>query len=616
MAIQVPFHSESFDDLLDATFPFYLSCNGQMEIERIGRSLAKLLPGMPANASFDQFFEIKLPATVRIFSELAKIDGQVVVLAIRHCNSILRGQIFVTKQSAIFLVSLRSESAAELGKLGIGIGDYAGHDAAMELLFMKQAQSTQLNELQEMIAKLETTASEKQRLESIESALMHDLDVAADIIVRFNSAHRIIECRSVRESYWCNQIDPVGKLVHEIFPELDSVLESITGTSESTFEPVAFEFDTKSKGKLFQFDARVAKTLDSNFLLLARDVTQQKAMDQKLKFMALHDPLTDIGNRILFEEKATDLLNSGSNFAILIIDVNDFKTINDNLGHHVGDEVLRTFASKMKLVDGNVTVAARVGGYEFGILLNGISDKETALDLARQLNKKLTEMIFFDGVFIEPRASIGIAISDSESSFDQLMRDADFAMYAAKNKETKSSIVACDKAIREKIKIQMQTRLDLQSAIKKNQFINYYQPVVDLNTGKIASFEALVRWQHPTRGLLTPYHFVELAEENGMIADIGKLVLKMAFDDLNAIHAIKGREHVSFSVNVAASQIQDPNFIQIINQSLEESNCAANKIILEITESALISDFDKTQKSLIALRQKGIRISLDDFGVG
>ncbi|WP_053226910.1 putative bifunctional diguanylate cyclase/phosphodiesterase [Solirubrobacter soli] len=349
-------------------------------------------------------------------------------------------------------------------------------------------------------------------------------------------------------------------------------------------------------------------------LLNARDVSERKAFEAELTHQAFHDTLTGLANRPMFIEHTRQALargrREGSTQAILFLDLDDFKEINDSLGHTVGDEVLVAAARRLDGAVRSVDTAARFGGDEFAILLEEV-DSQTAADAAQRVLDLLAEPLRVGGREIALHTSVGVAVAvagDARTA-EELIRDADAAMYTAK-RDGKGGYRLFEPAMHAGVLARLELRSDLERAIDAAELELHYQPVVRLDDGSIAGFEALLRWHHPERGTVSPVEFIPIAEETGLIVPIGRWVLLEA-----ARHAMRLGE-LRMNVNLSAKQLQYAGIVDDVRDALDASGLAPERLVLELTESVLLEDGEVAVERLHDLKALGVRLALDDFGTG
>jgi diguanylate cyclase (GGDEF)-like protein len=344
------------------------------------------------------------------------------------------------------------------------------------------------------------------------------------------------------------------------------------------------------------------------------DITEKLAAQAKISHMALHDALTNLPNRVLLRQKMEAQLSQlgrDQQFAVLCFDLDRFKVVNDSLGHPLGDELLREVAARTRkcLRDGDTL--ARLGGDEFVILQAQAKRAGDASALAARLIEEIGIPFELDGHHVTIGVSLGIAIAPGDAaSPDELLRNADMALYRAKS-DGRNTYRFFEPEMDRLMQARRTLDLDLRKAIANNEFVVFYQPLIKLETEEICGFEALVRWNHPVRGLVPPLDFIPLAEETGLIVPIGEWVLRNA-----CAEAAKWPNDISVAINLSPSQFKMRNICQMVVSALAHSGLEAARLELEITESVLLFDNAATLETLHQLRSLGVRISMDDFGTG
>ncbi|BCM93593.1 putative signaling protein [Abditibacteriota bacterium] len=350
------------------------------------------------------------------------------------------------------------------------------------------------------------------------------------------------------------------------------------------------------------------------------DITDRKRYEAQLAHRAFHDPLTDLPNRTLFlnrvEHALSRLDRRGKAIAVLFFDLDRFKTINDTMGHERGDWLLQEIASRLRDSLRPGDTAARFGGDEFTLLLEDLNGLDDAKAVTERLIESITAPMHFEGREMDVTASIGMAISYSKHDrASDLLRNADIAMYRAKNKG-KARYEVFDTQMSAQALERLQLEIELRQAVKWNQLRLAFQPLVDLAHDKVIGVEALVRWQHPERGLIAPSDFIPIAEESGMILPIGAWVLREACRQAKKWEIQFPDTPLKMSVNLSARQFQGGDIVREVRQVLEETELDAGNLELEITETAVMEDADETIKTLEELKKLGVRLAIDDFGTG
>jgi diguanylate cyclase (GGDEF)-like protein/PAS domain S-box-containing protein len=361
----------------------------------------------------------------------------------------------------------------------------------------------------------------------------------------------------------------------------------------------------------------IADPAVKGLVITIRDITARVDLETQLTHQAFHDPLTGLANRQLFSDRLSHALEPrGSQslpLCVLFCDLDEFKNINDSLGHGVGDEVLNEVGRRATQAVRPGDTVARLGGDEFAILIENAELPE-AQDIAQQLLTALADPIVIDGHSINVRASIGIARAvPGELTGIDALRNADVAMYLAKDRG-KGTIAVYEARLHSEALERLALRFDLQRAIREDELVLHFQPTIDLSTGDIAGFEALVRWQHPERGLIAPADFIPIAEQTGLIHALGSWVLRSACRA--AVGLFEGAPDLYMAVNVASQQLGRADFIDEVFAILAETGLPACQLTLEITESVVLQDVQVISERLATLRKRNIRIAIDDFGTG
>jgi diguanylate cyclase (GGDEF)-like protein len=330
--------------------------------------------------------------------------------------------------------------------------------------------------------------------------------------------------------------------------------------------------------------------------------------------MALHDTLTGLPNRVLFNERlehALTRISRGRIVATHLLDLDHFKNVNDTLGHPVGDKLLTMVAGRLRTLVKETETIARMGGDEFAVIQVGIAQPSDATILAERIIEAVSQPYDIDGHQVIIGASIGIAMGPADgSSPDQLMRNADLALYRSKGQGR-----GMCRFFEPEMDMRMQTRRlmenDLRKALIAGEFELHYQPVVNLSSNEVSGVEALMRWRHPEKGMISPGEFIPLAEENGFIVPLGEWALRSA---CNA--ARDWPDHMRVAVNISPVQFRKPGLVPAVIGALATSGLPAERLELEITEAVLLEDNDATLAMLHQLRELGVRIAMDDFGTG
>ncbi|MDE3095466.1 MAG: EAL domain-containing protein [Chloroflexota bacterium] len=358
-------------------------------------------------------------------------------------------------------------------------------------------------------------------------------------------------------------------------------------------------------------------------VLNIRDVTERKSLERQLRYQALHDPLTKLANRTRFADRLDHALiraaRTGQMVAVLFMDLDNFKAVNDSLGHAAGDLLLTTVAERVQGCLRPGDTVARLGGDEFAILLEDVGAVDDATAVTTRIFAALDAPFELEGKELLVRASVGIAVGGQggqAADADALLRDADLAMYVAKSKG-KARYEVFDPSMQVSMMERLELLADLQRAVERQEFVLHYQPVMLLKTGELFGVEALVRWDHPRRGQIQPKEFIPLAEESGAIVPLGVWVLQEACRQAKAWQTKYPMSQTwTMSVNVSVKQLQHPAFAGEVARVLKQSRLDPHRLILEITESVMMHDMESTMERLRQLKALGVRLAIDDFGTG
>lgn len=361
-------------------------------------------------------------------------------------------------------------------------------------------------------------------------------------------------------------------------------------------------------------EVTVTRMADGSCVALHEDITEQRRAQAQVAFLATHDALTGLPNRGALRDELHRLLKRnkrGEDLAVLCLDLDRFKAVNDLLGHPAGDELLRQVAERLRQCARETDFVVRLGGDEFAVLQCGAPQPSSSTTLARRIITALGTPFDLDGHRAHIGGSVGIAIApfDGEEP-EQLLKSADLALYRAKS-DGRGILRFFEPAMDAQIQARRALEADLRRAVASEQFHLAYQPQVDTDSGTVSGFEALLRWQHPVRGSVSPVEFIPLAEETGLIVAIGSWVLAQACRDAATWPAA-----VSVAVNVSAVQFAEGSLVREVMRALGNSGLAPGRLELEITESVLMHDADQALLMLRELRQRGVRVAMDDFGTG
>jgi diguanylate cyclase (GGDEF)-like protein/PAS domain S-box-containing protein len=350
-------------------------------------------------------------------------------------------------------------------------------------------------------------------------------------------------------------------------------------------------------------------------LLALMDITERKQAEERIVFMAQHDGLTGLPNRNLLRQHMDEMLlqtrRSAEKIAVLILGLDNFKAVNDTLGHGIGDKLLRGVARRLRSMLREEDVVARLNSDEFAIVQSGLARPEDAALLARRLLEAIADPFLLDGHSVVTGATVGIAMAPSDGDeSDKLLKNATMALSRAKN-DSRGTFAFFEAEMDARAQKRRKIEIDLRAAIQDEVLRPYYQPLIDLASGRITGFEALVRWPHPDRGMISPAEFIPVAEDTGLINGLGGLMLRRACMD-----AAQWPDDVRVAVNLSPLQFRVGNLLSVVMDALKQSGLPARRLELEITETLLLEKSSEVLATLHALRALGVRISMDDFGTG
>ena len=365
-----------------------------------------------------------------------------------------------------------------------------------------------------------------------------------------------------------------------------------------------------SKGEALHFNNQIV------------DITERKHMEKQLLHDALHDSLTGLPNRALFTDRLDhELKRAKANpdyvFAVLFLDLDRFKVVNDSAGHLVGDQLLIEISRRLEKSVNFTDTVARLGGDEFTILLENIHNIENAISVAEKIDQALRIPFHLQGYELFTSASIGIALScEGYEKPDEIMRDADLTMYSAKE-QGRARYEIFNSSLHDRAITRLQLETDMRYGIEREEFLIYYQPISCLKTGELAGFEALARWKHPTRGIVSPGEFIPVAEETGTIIPLGTWILNKACQQMQLWQEkYPHKSSMQISVNLSGKQLREPSLLEKIDSILQETGLLGKHLKLEITESSLIENMEVATQTLLEIKSRNIKLSMDDFGTG
>ena len=485
------------------------------------------------------------------------------------------------------------------------------HLNGKRLLEQTKLLNEKTKELELANGRLLRLASDLQRAEAMAKVIG---ETSLDTMITFDDQGVVTSVNpAVRRMFGYAQEELLGSSVERLFRQsiFQEYLQDADGGDRRGH---IFELEALASGGVsFPAEIQIHKTQVEERLLYActiRDITERKAQMAKLRYMAMHDTLTGLPNRTRLYEEIRSL--QGKPFALLMFDLNHFKTINDTLGHSYGDEFLRTISRELRSLEHQGALVARLGGDEFAALLPSVGSEESA-DVARTIVQSIEQPRVIHGVTLAVGVSMGIALSPEHGEEpDELMRCVDVAMYQAKRRGMDFALY--DRQSDENDPYYLTLMGDLRGAIEKGQFRLHYQPKIRLRTGELTGVEALIRWEHPEHGMIAPSDFIPLAEQVGMIHPLTCWVLEEAIRQCKEWES-RGVD-LSVAVNLSVRSLQDQDFPELVSRLLRSYDLKECKLQLEITESFLMTDTIRAMVILEELKSRGVKLAIDDFGTG
>jgi diguanylate cyclase (GGDEF)-like protein/PAS domain S-box-containing protein len=457
------------------------------------------------------------------------------------------------------------------------------------------------------------------------SDLITVLDAQGTVTYQSPSVHRVL-------GYRADEIE--GRDFADLLsmPDRPRLAQILSGVGEAYAgggsETHVIECSLKHReGTWLQFEVQYTDLLQDEhvrgIVLNGRDVSERKAFEEQLAHQAFHDPVTELANRALFADRVQHSIKrsrrGGPSIGVVFIDLDDFKTVNDSLGHAAGDTVLQEVARRLQETVRPADTVARFGGDEFAVLLDEVRDSAEAASIAGRILNALELQYDVGGKRVYPRASLGICLAGNgfeAAEAEELLRNADVAMYMAK-RERKGSYRVFEPAMHERVVERLELQAELQRALEMDQLELHYQPVVRLEKGADYGVEALLRWMHPSRGVIQPRQFIGLAEETDLIIPIGRWVLDEACRQGVRLHErFPLMPPLTISVNLSAKQLQSESIVDDVRTALERSGLPPSALVLEITETAMMTDTDVAVRRLHELKAIGVLLAMDDFGTG
>jgi diguanylate cyclase (GGDEF)-like protein/PAS domain S-box-containing protein len=573
----------------------------------IGRSVSayrSVEPAAPGSTFSATYLDIYVPIR-------GSVDGNPigVYLVAQDARSI-EARVGTTRQD-VFLIALGAASALLL----VLVAAFAG---------ASQRLTRQNRQLRERAARERLLVDDLRRSEERFRSLVRN---SSDVILIVNATGQVLfETPAVQQVLGYEADARIGQSAFDIAHPNDlQWLEAMFGELAGAFGAEASaDFRARHADGSWRWIQATCKNLLADpavrgIVVNYRDISERRSLEEQLRYQAFHDALTGLPNRALFldrlEHALTRARRDNPGLAVLFVDLDDFKTVNDSFGHGVGDDLLVKVAERLRRILRDADTAARMGGDEFAVLLEDTSEAQAPEFVAERILTALRDRFELNGQQVRLSGSVGIAVyRGPEHSAEELLRHADVAMYAAKQ-QGKDRLTRFEPELHHAAIDRHQMRAELHAAFEAGQFTLVYQPLIRLSDGTLMGVEALLRWNHPARGVIGPVEFVPLAEESGLIVELGRWVLNEACRSARG-WSRHGRRSLEISANLSARQVEDPGLVGDVAAALAASRIRPEKLTLEITESVLLRDVDAVLARLNELKRLGVRLAIDDFGTG
>jgi diguanylate cyclase (GGDEF)-like protein/PAS domain S-box-containing protein len=481
---------------------------------------------------------------------------------------------------------------------------------------------------QGVILKDDAQLRQRQAVDLVEARFASLIRNASDVIMIVDAGGRIeYASPAVQRTFGLWHDDLVGRRLGEIWREADrdriaAFLAEVTATQGVSIGPV--ELSVGTSARRFILECVGSNLLEDpavkGLALNLRDVTERKALEDQLRQLAFHDPLTLLANRSLFRNRVEHAIalsrRTRDRLAVLMIDLDNFKNVNDSLGHDVGDRLLQTAAQRLVKCTRAADTVARLGGDEFAVLLEGVATVEQAEQIAASVTEAFRLPLTIDDNELLVTASVGVALSEPGNDTEQVLRNADIAMYNAKT-AGKGRHVVFHAEMQEQLRERLRLEDDLTQALVRSEFFLEFQPIIDLKTTELLGVEALVRWQHPEKGRLLPGQFIPMAEETGQVIALGRWVLHDACCRVQEWRkSVAAGAGLRVAVNISGRHLQQGDLVADVKAALDASGLEPESLLIELTESTMMHNSENNLLRLKELKALGVRLAIDDFGTG
>lgn len=600
--------------LVRRAFPFHFAVDADARLCAVGPSLARMCPAAVVGAPVEQAVTATSPRGLSL-SPPDPLEAGLVLLTVRtHAGELLlRGELVADGDLLWFLGSPWLTDLAALEALGLTLADFAVNDPVIDLLLLLQAQRSAQADVEELVERMQAAATAQTRAAEQERRLAAELHAVPDLALRVASDGTLLAVRPAHDGDMAVAgAELTGRSAYDAFPWLAHGLPDALAQALADGQVQQLTARTARNGDPRHYEVRVVRAEDEEALVLVRDVSEVRAMQEQLHHRAFHDPLTGLANRALFADRVEHALagaaRSSDRPTLLLLDLDDFKQVNDSYGHPAGDAVLATVAQRLLGTVRPQDTVARLGGDEFAVLLDdgGIEEGER---LAHRLLSSVRMPVAAGTVVASVGASVGVVCAQPGDDLVSLLRHGDAALYVAKT-AGKGRCAVYDDRLRREVQERTTLEADLRDALRDgDQLPLHYQPIRHLGTGAVYGWEALLRWRHPRLGLLLPEAFLPLVDELGLVDRLTAHVLDRA---VAAARRLGGLMHV----NLSPAQLVAPTLAQDVQRALDRARLPGRQLVLELVETALIGDAQEAVAAMQRVRALDVGMSLDDFGTG
>ena len=611
--------------LLSDAFPFHFVCDKYLNIIQAGQGLAKLCGPRRIAGPMHETFVLQRPKVSYDYESLSVKNALLCIFSLASRSDIrLRGQLLVEPEGEIliFVGSPYFQSIDEIKEAGLSLRDFAAHDNTPDLLLLLRANHVALEDAEGLWTKLR---QEKDHAHAV-------LKSIGEGIISTTRDGEVSYMNAIAEQLTGHKMDQVqGRHLEDVLQIVDTTSRKPAIGWADLWPSMSSPVELPQSGVLMHrsgediaVEGVITPIIDSTeefqgLVLAVRNVTEQRNMATLMEYQATHEQLTKLPNRVLLHERAEQAVREArrrkEHIALLFLDLDRFKTINDSLGHHIGDRLLKTVAKRLTETVRDADVVSRLGGDEFVVLLTQVSDVRSLGAVAQKILNALAAPIAVDNQELNISVSIGISVYPEDSrDVEGLLRCADLAMYSAKD-GGRNTYRFFEKDLDAAALERMSIENHLRVALEQQQLELYYQPKVGTASGEVVGFEALLRWNHPEKGKISPDRFIPVAEETALILPIGKWVIHEACRQASAWNN-EWRHQVPVAVNVSWLQLYHNDLVAIVTDTLEQTGLPPECLELEFTESVLMRNSDSASTALLQLQALGVTLSIDDFGTG